>query len=263
MDAHSKWMDVHIMRSTTSAANIGKLREIFATHGFLETIVSDNCPNFTSAEFEKHTKVSPYHPASNGQAGQAVRAFKEGIEKMEKGTIQDKLSHFLLKYRTTLHTTTRVTPVELLMKRKLRTKLDLIVPNTASLLGQMQEHQKQTHNHHAKQRDFGDNDPVFIKDFSSPKSWQKGTVVQMTGPVSAPVELLGSRVVQRHQDHIWRSHSQEPTKSNPETTRSGARGVCTTDATQQSGATEPVMSSSDAQEAKPSRPVRDRRLPEC
>lgn len=67
IDAHSKGMDVHILPSTTSAATIMKLREIFATHGLSETIVSDNGPKFTSAEFEKflagngikHTKVSP------------------------------------------------------------------------------------------------------------------------------------------------------------------------------------------------------------
>ena len=71
IDAHSKWMAVHVMRSTTSAATIPKLKEIFATHGLPESIFSDNGPNFTSAEFEnflskkvKHTKVSPYHPAS-------------------------------------------------------------------------------------------------------------------------------------------------------------------------------------------------------
>ena len=76
------------MRSTTSAATIVKFRETFATHGLPETIISDNGPNFTSTEFEnflskngiKHTKVSPYHPASNGQAERAVRAFKEGVE---------------------------------------------------------------------------------------------------------------------------------------------------------------------------------------
>ena len=191
------------MRSTTSAATIVKLKEIFATHGLPDTIVSDNGPNFTSAEFEnflskngvKHTKVSPYHPASNGQAERAVRAFKEGVEKMEEGTMQDKLSRFLLKYRTTPHTTTGVPPAELLTKRKLKTKLDLIVPNTASLVRQKQECQKQTHNHHAKHRDFEASDPVFIKDFSSPKSWQKGTVVQTTGPVSALVELPDGPVV--------------------------------------------------------------------
>jgi len=67
IDAHSKWMDVHIMWSTTSAATIVKLREIFVTHGLPETIVNNNGPNFTSVEFEnflskngiKYTKVSP------------------------------------------------------------------------------------------------------------------------------------------------------------------------------------------------------------
>ena len=241
-------------------------------HGLPETIVSDNGPNFTSAEFEsflsnngvKHTKVSPHHPASNGQAERAVRAFKEGIEKMEEGTIQDKLSRFLLKYRTTPHTTTGVSPAELLMKRKLRTKLDLIVPSTASLVRQKQEHKKQTHDHHAKHRDFEANDPVFIKNFSSPKSWQKGTVVQTTGPVSALVKLPDGRVVRRHQDHMRRSHSQDSTKSNPEILVPGvvSKADCTTDATPPSDPTKPVMSSADAQEATPSRPVHDRRLPE-
>ena len=177
------------MRSRTSAATSVKLREIFATHGLLETIVSDNGLNFTSAEFEnflskngiKHTRVSPYHPASNGQAERAVGAFREGVEKIEEGTMQDTLSRFLLKYRTTPYTTTGVSPAELLIKRKLRTKFDLIVPNTASLVRQKQEHQKQTHDHHAKHRNFEASDPVFIKDFSSPKSWQKGTVVQARG----------------------------------------------------------------------------------
>ena len=247
IDAHSKWMDVHMMRSTTSATTIAKLREIFATHGLPETIVSDNGPNFTSAEFEnflskngvKHTEVWPYHPASNGQAERAVRAFKEGIEKMEEGTTQDKLSRFLPKYRRTPHTTIGVTPAELLMKRKLRSKLDLIVPNTASKVRQKQEHQKQTHDHHAKHRDFEANDPVLIKDFSSPKSWQKGTVVQTTGPVSALVELPDGRVVRQQQDYMQKSHSQDPTKSNPEilVPRVAQEADCTSDATQPSGPT--------------------------
>ena len=270
IDAHSKWMEVHIMRSTTSAATIVKLKEIFATHGLPETIVSDNGPNFTSAEFEnflskngvKHTKVLPYHPASNGQAERAVRAFK-AKEKMEEGTMQDKLSRYLLKYRTTPHMTTGVPPAELLMKRKLKTKLDLIVPNTASLVRQKQERQKQTHDHHAKHRDFEASDPVFIKDFSSPKSWQKGTVVQTTGPISALVELPDGRVVRQHQDHVRKNHNQDPTISNPEILVPGVLPDCTTDTTQPSGPAEPVVSSPDTQEAKLSRPVRNRRLPEC
>ncbi|CAB3997722.1 Uncharacterized protein K02A2.6 [Paramuricea clavata] len=150
VDAYSKWLEVHQMTSTTSTATIEKLREILATHGLPTTVVSDNGTNFTSSEFEefmkqngiKHIKVSPYHPASNGQAERAVRIFKEGIEKMKEGSMRTKLSRFLLKYRITPHTTTGVPPAELLMGRHLRTQLDMIQPNLGdrshrSLLGKL------------------------------------------------------------------------------------------------------------------------------
>ena len=212
IDAYSKWMDVHIMKSTTSAATIEKLREIFATHGLPENIVSDNGPNFTSAEFEdftakngiKHTKVLPYHPTSNGQAERTVRVFKEGMEKIEGGNMQTKLSWFLLKYRTTPHSKTGVTPAQLHMKKKIRTRLDVLLPNTASQVRPKQGYQKYAHDYHAKERDLEVNDPVFLRDFSSspPKSWQKGTIVHTIGPVSVLVELPDGCVVRRHQDHL-------------------------------------------------------------
>ena len=104
------------MKSTTSAATIEKLREIFATHGLQQTVVSDNGTNF--------------HPASNGQAERAVCVFKEGIEKMEGGSLKTKLLRFLLKCWITPHTTTGVPPSQLLMKRHLHSQLDLVRPNT-------------------------------------------------------------------------------------------------------------------------------------
>ena len=89
------------MKSTTSAATIEKLREMFAIHGLPATLVSDNGSNFTSSEFEefmkkngiRHVKVAPYYPASNGLAERAVRTSKEGFEKMEKGSVRTKLDH--------------------------------------------------------------------------------------------------------------------------------------------------------------------------
>jgi hypothetical protein len=137
--SYSKWLEIHVMKSTTSTATIEKLREIFAIHGLPKTVVSDNGTNFSSSEFElfmnqngiKHIKVSPYHPASNGQAEWTVRVFKEGIEKMEGGSLKTKLGRFLLKYRITPHSTTGVPPAQLLMNRKLHTHLDLIHPNVS------------------------------------------------------------------------------------------------------------------------------------
>jgi len=70
MDAYSKCLEMHRMKSITSTATNEKLTEMFVTHGLLTTLVSDNGSNFTSSEFQefmkngiKHIKVAPYHPA--------------------------------------------------------------------------------------------------------------------------------------------------------------------------------------------------------
>ena len=210
IDAYSKWLEVHCMRSTTSSATIEKLREIFAIHGLPATLVSDNGSNFTSSEFEefmkrngiKHIKVPPYHPASNGLAERAVRVFKEGFEKMGEGSIQTKLSRFLLSYRTTPHSTTGVPPAELLMKRKLRTQLDRLYPNVADRVRSKQSKQKAAHDYHAKERILDEGQAVYVKDFRYKKTWMPGTVVDKTGPVSARIQLDDGSVIRRHRDHV-------------------------------------------------------------
>ena len=210
IDAYSKWLEVHCMKSTTSSATIEKLREIFAIHGLPATLVSDNGSNFTSSEFEefmkrngiKHIKVAPYHPASNGLAERAVRVFKEGFEKMGEGSIQTKLSRFLLSYLTTPHSTTGVPPAELLMKRKLRTQLDRLYPNVADRVRSKQSKQKAAHDYHAKERILDEGQAVYVKDFRYKKTWMPGTVVYKTGPVSARIQLGDGSVIRRHQDHV-------------------------------------------------------------
>ena len=51
MDAHSKWIEADIVDSATSTVTIRKLRQMFATHGIPEVIVSDNGSVFTSKQF--------------------------------------------------------------------------------------------------------------------------------------------------------------------------------------------------------------------
>ena len=198
------------MKSITSAATIEKLREMFATHGLPATAVSDNGSNFTGSEFQefmkkngiKHITVSPYHPASNGLAERAVRIFKEGYEKMEEGSVQTKLSRFLLSYRTTPHSTTGVPPAELLMKRKLHTQLNRLVPSVANRVRNKQAQQKAVHDYHAKEREMVEGQAVYAKDFRHKKTWMPGTIVEKTGPVSTRVQLDHGTVVRRHQDHV-------------------------------------------------------------
>ena len=51
IDAHSKWMEVHMTKSSTSLATIEKMRSTFATLGLPEQLVTDNGTSFTSEEF--------------------------------------------------------------------------------------------------------------------------------------------------------------------------------------------------------------------
>ena len=76
IDAHSKWIEIFQMSSTSSSATIQKLREVFSRFGLPDRIISDNASNFVSAEFKefmmkngiKYSTSAPYHPASNGLA---------------------------------------------------------------------------------------------------------------------------------------------------------------------------------------------------
>ena len=109
--------------NTTSAATITELRKIFARYGLPEQLVSDNGPQFVSAEFTqflksngvKHIKSAPYHPSTNGIAERFVQSFKRAMLTNESLPIEQRLANYLLQYRNTVHATTNATPSMLLM----------------------------------------------------------------------------------------------------------------------------------------------------
>jgi transposase InsO family protein len=157
VDAHSKWIDAHVVASTSTSATLEKLRTVFATHGLPEVLVSDNGPAFSSTEFReftqrngiKHLTSAPYHPASNGLAERAVQTVKEGMKKMS-GPLEVRLSRFLFKYRVTPQATTGIAPAELLMGRRLRTHLDLLYPTLQETVRNQQRKQQEHVNAHAR-----------------------------------------------------------------------------------------------------------------
>ena len=73
------------MSNITSCKTIGKLKQLFATHGLPKTIVTDNGSLFTSYEFQdfvkrngiRHVTSAPHHPSSNGLAERAVQLVKK------------------------------------------------------------------------------------------------------------------------------------------------------------------------------------------
>ena len=148
--------------NTTSAATIRELRKIFARFGLPEQLVSDNGPQFVSAEFSqflknngvKHIKSAPYHPSTNGIAERFVQNFKRAMLTNESLPMEQRLETFLLRYRTTVHATTNATPYMLLLNRQSRTRLDLLRPNIESQVANRQVDQKVAHDKHSRDQEF-------------------------------------------------------------------------------------------------------------
>ena len=131
VDYYSRYIEIALLKRTTSSEVITHLKSIFARHGIPELIVSDNGPQYSSEEFSKfvqeyqcrHVTSSPLYPQSNGEAERAVKTIK-GLLKKEGDRYLA-----LLSYRAT-PLQIGYSPSELLMGRKLRTT----VPTTREQL---------------------------------------------------------------------------------------------------------------------------------
>ena len=120
VDAYSKWPEVVMMNSTTTGATIEVMRGLFSRYGIPLQIVSDNGPQFRSAEFQHFLKTNG---ASNGAAERMVQSFKRSLStsKSETSHLQRRIDSFLLAYQSTKHSTTGCTPSSLFLGRELRT----------------------------------------------------------------------------------------------------------------------------------------------
>ena len=175
VDAHLKWPEVSMMSSTTVSKTMDVLRQMFAAYGLPDQIVSDNGPQFISDDFAKFTKMNgikhirsaPYHPASNGLVERFVQSLKQALKASQKDgrSLFQRSQSFLLKYRTTLHATTGVTPSSLFLHRRIQTRLDLLKPSCDSHVFIKQGQQKTAHDLHAKSREWFVGQSVMAKNF--------------------------------------------------------------------------------------------------
>ena len=230
VDSHSKWIEVQHMTTITAGNTINELRLIFAQHGLPEEVVSDNGPQFVSTEFAefmnkngiKHTLVPPYHPQSNGAAERSVRVVKEALVKQvlegnKSRSMKHRLADFLLRYRTTPHGTTGAAPAELLMRRRLRTRLSLVKPDLAQVVESKQNKQKEYKDLKChKERLFSENDIVRVRNTqanSNTERWILGKVVKVCGPRTYLVRT-GHKTRYVHADHLIRAYDKVPNETS-------------------------------------------------
>ncbi|KRY89465.1 Ribosome biogenesis protein BMS1 -like protein [Trichinella pseudospiralis] len=132
VDAFSKWQEVRIVPSTSSVSAIEVFRELFATHGLPDCLVTDNGRAFNRTELSTSRPLRSTH-ASNGLAERAVQSTKEALKRITSGSWSAPLARLLLFQHTTPDPRSNLSPAELLMKRELKTCLDRILPNNAEI----------------------------------------------------------------------------------------------------------------------------------
>lgn len=223
VDAHSKWLEVILMSSTTAEKTIAVLRNLFASYGLPEQLVSDNGPQFTANEFSdfikanrvKHIRTAPYHPASNGEAERFVQTFKHSLKAGKNGWNFAPEAYQISTHRSTPHSTAGISPAKLFLKRQLRTRLDILRPSLERKVAAKQAEQKNYHDAHSKAREFLIGQTVLAQNLQGEPKWLKGTVLQKTGPVSYKVQV-GDRIWRRHVDQLLSAESdtKEQTSSD-------------------------------------------------
>ena len=219
IDAHSKWLEAVPVQRASAKATTSALRHIFVTHGLPEVIVSDNGSPFTAAEFDNFCKMNgirylctpPFHPASNGAAERAVALVKAGLSKLATDIItaglaqhqgrdlQHRLDRFLLSYRRTPQSTIGITSAEILMKRSIRTRLDLVKPSLATTI-EMGQAKWPALNSYNRQVPSVDCD-VMMRNYASGDRWVPATVVEYRSPHSILVKS-DKDITHRHTDQL-------------------------------------------------------------
>ena len=182
VDYYSRYFEVAVMKSVTSTKIIRELNKVFATHGLPESVRTDNGTQFVSREFSDylkdnnihHRKTTPLWPQANGEVERQNRTLLKSmkITHAEGKNWIEELPTFLLAYRSTPHSTTGVSPAELLFKRRLRTKLPELSIDTqmelqsirdADTLKKMEGKEYADRKRHATESNLGVGDSVLLK----------------------------------------------------------------------------------------------------
>jgi hypothetical protein len=208
VDAHSKWLEVYPMKTTTAHKTIDCLRDCFGRFGLPVVLVSDNGPQFTSHEFQmfmlnngiKHKTSAPFKPSSNGQAERYVYTLKQALRAMQHyaGSLSQKLSTFLLQYRKAPNITTMHSPAMLFLKRDIRTRINLLLPDLKS---RVQEKLRKGV-YEFRDRKFNVGDQVAVRDYRAANSkWKIGQIISQDGALHYTINVQGT-LVRRHIDQI-------------------------------------------------------------
>ena len=136
VDYFSRYVEVKVMKTTTAQKIIAALDEIFARNGLPWSIKTDNGRQFIAQELTdylkendiEHRRSTPLWPQANGEVERQNRHLLKAmkIAKLEGRSLTEALNTYLMAYRTTAHSTTGVSPAQLLFGRQVRCKVPML-----------------------------------------------------------------------------------------------------------------------------------------
>jgi len=129
VDLYSDCIEIRKLDTLATSTLVEQLKQVFAIHGIPVTLISDNGPNYVSAEFYQftqawdfqHIQSSPHYPKSNGKAESAVKIMKSIITKANKDGAD--VWKAILECRNSPTPSQGTSPVQRLMSRRTRSFL--------------------------------------------------------------------------------------------------------------------------------------------
>ena len=234
VDYFSNFIEVASLKRDTRATTVIKhIKENIARYGIMDELISDNGPQYASAEFAnftaaygiKHITSSPLHQQSNGLAEKAVQTVKSIIYKCAESGDDVYLS--LLDLRNTPRDNETGSPTQRLMGRRAKTRLPITTklrePNfvngerVASKLMDYRTTQKQYYDRGTKEREeLNPSDAIRIR---TPEGWKPAEFVRPAQYPRSYVVKAGEhdREYRRNRDMLMKTSEESKSVPKPET----------------------------------------------
>ena len=100
-----------------------------------------------------------------------MQILKEGLKKCKDGSLETRISKFLLRYRIIPHSSLGSLPAEVMWGRTLRSRLDLLRPDVDKKAQQATDRQSRAYDSHAPNRQFAVQDTVYVRNIGSGPRW--------------------------------------------------------------------------------------------
>lgn len=217
VDYYSKFMEITPLNRLYSTNIIVALKMIFSRFGIPKRLVTDNGPQFTSEDFVnfskswefEHVTSSPHYPRSNGLVERNVQTIKLIMMKSQESGEDWQLG--ILNFRNTPVTGEEYSPAQLLMSRKLRTRLPTIgrkleakLVNKKNVMVNRQKRIVEYKNYYDKGTrrllPLNENAPVRMR---SGKVWVNSKVINKApGERSYWVQTENGNVLRRNRQHL-------------------------------------------------------------